>query len=141
MLLTRLSERAAHTGMWTLPGGGIDHGERPAAALVREVVEECGVACEVGDLLGVHDTHFSGAAPSGRWEDYHGVHLLFAARVAEGAEPRVVEVGGTTDDVAWVDVADISSGAVPVLDVVTHALSLAPARSGSAHGGPPTMGP
>jgi hypothetical protein len=26
--------------------------------------------------------------------------------------------------VAWVDEADIRSGAVPVLDVVTHALSL-----------------
>ena len=140
VLLTRLSPTAAHPGSWTLPGGGIDHGERPAATLVREVAEECGVACEVGELLGVHDTHFSGTAPTGRWEDYHGVHLLFAASVADGDEPRVVEVGGTTDDVAWVEEGDIASGAVPVLDVVTYALSLAPARSGSAHGGRPTMG-
>jgi hypothetical protein len=68
------------------------------------------------------------------------VHLLFAASVADGDEPRVVEVGGTTDDVAWVEEGDIASGTVPVLDVVTYALSLAPARSGSAHGGRPTMG-
>ena len=95
--------RAAHPGAWTLPGGGIDHGEAPVAALAREVAEECGVECEVGDLLGVHDAHFSGTAPSGRWEDYHGVHLVFAATVADDAEPRVVEVGGTTDAVAWVD--------------------------------------
>ncbi|KRF37053.1 NUDIX domain-containing protein [Nocardioides sp. Soil805] len=141
VLLTRLSSRAAHPGSWTLPGGGIDHGERPAAALVREVAEECGVECEVGELLGVHDTHFSGTAPSGRWEDYHGVHLVFAARVAEGAVPRVAEVGGTTDDVAWVRVADVEAGDVPVLDVVTHALSLGPSRSGSALGGGPTMEP
>ncbi|WP_457206625.1 NUDIX domain-containing protein [Nocardioides sp. P5_C9_2] len=140
VLLTRLSATAAHPGSWTLPGGGIDHGERPSTALVREVLEECGVECEVGELLGVHDTHFSGTAPSGRWEDYHGVHLLFDAHVATGEEPRVVEIGGTTDDVAWVEVADISSGAVPVLDVVTHALSLAPSASGSAPGAGPTMG-
>ena len=84
----------------------------PVAALAREVAEECGVACEVGDLLGVHDTHFSGTAPSGRVEDYHGVHLVFAATVPDDAEPRVVEVDGTTDAVAWVEVADIESGAV-----------------------------
>ena len=124
VLLTRLSGRAAHPGMWTLPGGGVDHGERPAVALAREVEEECGLACEVGDLLGVHDTHFSGHAPSGRIEDYHGIHLLFAATVGDG-EPRVVEVDGTTDEVAWVDRSDVESGRVPVLDVVTHALRLA----------------
>ena len=124
VLLTRLSERAAHPGLWTLPGGGVDHGERPAVALAREVEEECGLACEVGDLLDVHDTHFSGHAPSGRIEDYHGIHLLFAATVGDG-EPRVVEVDGTTDEVAWVDRADVESGRLPVLDVVTHALRLA----------------
>jgi 8-oxo-dGTP pyrophosphatase MutT (NUDIX family) len=121
VLLTRLSGRAAHPGAWTLPGGGVDHGERPAAALAREVREECGLPCEVGELLGVHDTHFSGQAPSGRIEDYHGVHLIFAASVGPG-QPRVAEVDGTTDAVAWVPVADVESGAVDVLDLVRHAL-------------------
>jgi len=121
VLLTRLSASAAHPGRWTLPGGGVDHGERPAVALAREVEEECGLACEVGELIGVHDTHFSGTAPSGRIEDYHGVHLLFRASVADG-DPRVVEVDGTTDSVAWVATADVTSGAVDVLDVVTYAL-------------------
>lgn len=122
VLLTRLSDRAHHAGSWTLPGGGVGHGEPPADALAREVAEECGVECEVGPLLDVHDTHFSGTAPSGRVEDFHGVHLIFAATVGADAEPRVVEVGGTTDRVAWVEVTDIESGAVPVLDVVRHAL-------------------
>ena len=123
VLLTRLSARAAHPGRWTLPGGGVAHGERPAAALEREVEEECGLVCEAGDLLDVHDTHFSGQAPSGRIEDYHGVHLLFSATVADG-EPRVVEVDGTTDAAAWVPLADVASGAVDVLDVVTYALEV-----------------
>lgn len=122
LLLTRLSPRAAHPGRWTLPGGGIDHGERPAVALAREVEEECGLACEVGALIDVHDTHFSGTAPSGRIEDFHGVHLLYRATVADG-EPRVVEEDGTTDAVAWVDRHDVVSGKVPVLDLVRHALT------------------
>jgi len=121
VLLTRLSSTAAHPGRWTLPGGGVDHGEHPSVTLAREVEEECGLPCEVGALLGVHDTHFSGTAPSGRIEDYHGVHLVYRASVADG-EPRVVEVDGTTDAVAWVPTARIASGKVDVLDVVTYAL-------------------
>jgi len=93
-------------------------------ALAREVWEECGVECEVGRLLDVHDLHFSGTAPSGRLEDFHGVHLIFDATVARDAVPRVTEVGGTTDAVEWVRLADIASGAVPVLAVVRHALAL-----------------
>lgn len=122
VLLTRLSKRAHHSGSWTLPGGGVDHGEPPATALAREVVEECGLECEVGSLLDVHDTHFAGTAPSGRVEDFHGVHLIFAATVGPDALPRVAEVDGTTDEVAWIEVADVESGAVLVLDVVRHAL-------------------
>jgi len=122
VLLTRISARGAHPGAWTLPGGGLDHGEAPRDAVVREVREECGIEVVVGDLLDVHDTHFQGTAPSGRFEDFHGVHLVFRGTVRDGVEPRVVETDGTTDDAAWVPVADIESGAVRTLDVVRAAL-------------------
>jgi 8-oxo-dGTP diphosphatase len=122
VLLTRISARGAHPGAWTLPGGGLDHGEPPRDALAREVREECGVDCEVGDLLDVHDTHFQGTAPSGRREDFPGVHLVFRATVDPAATPRVVETTGTTDDVGWVPVADVEAGRVRVLDVVRAAL-------------------
>lgn len=124
VLLTRLSPLSHHTGSWTLPGGGVDHGESPAAAVVREVREECGLEVALGELLTVHHTHFTGTAPSGRLEDFHGVHLVYAARVSDGSEPQLVEQSGTTDAVAFVAIADIESGAVPVLDVVRHALEV-----------------
>jgi hypothetical protein len=94
------------------------------------VQEECGVPCEVGGLLDVHDVHFDGMAPSGRHEDFHAVHLLFEATVPEDVEPRVVEVGGTTDAVAWVPLAEIDAGEVPVLDVVRHALVMKATAAG-----------
>jgi 8-oxo-dGTP diphosphatase len=126
VLLTRISERGFHSGSWTLPGGGLDHGESPREGLAREVREECGVPCAVGDLLDVHDLHFGGVAPSGRFEDFHGVHLLFRATVAADADPQVVEVDGTTDAVAWVELGEVEDGTRPVLDVVRAALAADP---------------
>lgn len=125
VLLTRISARGFHSGSWTLPGGGIDHGEPPRTALEREVREECGVPCTVGDLLDVHDLHVQGTAPSGRDEDFHGVHLVFEATVPDGAEPRVTETDGTTDAAEWVSLDEIERGERPVLDLVSHCLAAA----------------
>ena len=127
VLLTRHSERGPRPGTWTLPGGGLDHGEPPAVAVVREVAEETGLVATVGRLLGVHDEHFTGTAPHGREEDFHGIHLVFEA-VVTGGEPTVQDDGGTTDAVAWVALTEIGSGAVPVSTLVTAALDLAAAR-------------
>lgn len=122
VLLGRVSPRGFHTGAWTLPGGGVAHGESPRAAVVREVREEAGVDCTVGELVAVHDEHFSGTAPSGRFEDFHAVALVFEANVPDGVEPHVVETDGTADAAAWVPVSEIESGERPVLDVVLEAL-------------------
>jgi len=124
VLLTRISERGFHTGSWTLPGGGVDHGESPRSAVLRELREECGVDGTVGELVAAHDDHFSGTAPSGRYEDFHAVALAFEVGIDDSAEPVLTEVGGTTDAVAWVPVTEIESGERPVLDLVREALRL-----------------
>lgn len=38
---------------WSLPGGGLDHGEKPKDALEREFREELGVKAKVGELATV----------------------------------------------------------------------------------------
>ena len=122
VLLARISDRGYHSGSWSLPGGGVDHGESPRSAVLRELQEECGLEGTVGDVLLVEDEHVSGAAPSGRFEDFHAVSLVFTADVPDGAEPRLAEQDGTTDAVAWVPVDDVLAGTVPVLPVVLSAL-------------------
>ena len=66
VLLTRHSVHGPRPGAWTLRAAGVDHGEAPAVAVAREVLEETGLVAEVGALLGVHDEHFTGTAPHGR---------------------------------------------------------------------------
>lgn len=122
VLLCRNSLLGPHPGQWNLPGGGIDFGESPADALVREVREETGLECVAGALLAADDIAFTGTAPSGRYEEFHGIHLIYAASVDAGAEPRVVEVEGTVDAVGWVPVSAIAEGAVSVREVVRVAL-------------------
>lgn len=122
VLLTRISGRGHHPGLWHLPGGGVDHGESPQAALVREFAEETGLEPTVGRLLGSHDVHFTGPAPNGRQEDFHGIHLVYAVEVPDDAEPRVVEEDGTTDAVAWLPLEALRSGTLPLSDVTRTAL-------------------
>ncbi len=122
VLLTRNSPRGPHPGWWTLPGGGIDHGEQPRDALVREVREETGLECHPGEVLDVGSTHFEGTAPSGRREDFHSLQVVFDATVSAG-EPAVQEVDGTTDAAAWVPVSTLGDGPYRIRDVVRSALA------------------
>jgi 8-oxo-dGTP diphosphatase len=126
VLLTRFSARGFHSGQWGLPGGGIEHGEHPWDAVTREVREETGLECVVGEVVTVDDVRVRGTAPSGRDEEFHSIGIVYAVTVPEGGEPRVVEQDGTTDAVAWVAHEDIESGAVPVVETVRRALAAAP---------------
>lgn len=42
------------SGMWTLPGGGLEWGESAEAAAVRELAEESGTSAELGPVIGVY---------------------------------------------------------------------------------------
>ncbi len=43
VLIARRPEGKAMAGLWEFPGGKVDHGETPEAALIRELVEELGI--------------------------------------------------------------------------------------------------
>jgi len=123
VLLSRLSPGTPRPGLWSLPGGGLDHGEDPREGARREAHEETGLDVVVGGVLDVGSTHFTGRAPGGALEDYHGISLVFAGATDDERAPRVLDVGGTSDAAAWVPLADVASGAVGVTDVVRLALA------------------
>jgi 8-oxo-dGTP pyrophosphatase MutT (NUDIX family) len=125
VLLTRMSGRTRIQGRWTLPGGGVDHGEDPRDALRREIYEETGLTAEPGRILDVHATHFTGARADGLVEDYHGIHLIFEAELDErsrDATPRVVEEQSSTDHAEWVPLERALG--FDLLGAARHALSL-----------------
>lgn len=100
---------------WTLPGGGLDHGEHPRDAAVREVWEETGYDVSLGRLLTVDSVrHVIQDAPEPI--DHHAVRVVYAATVI-GGELRF-EVDGSTDMAAWVPIAEVAAlTRIPLVDI------------------------
>lgn len=92
---------------WGLPGGGIDEGEQPQDAMVREVWEETGQHVVAGDPVTVDSSHWTGHSPRGRLEDFHALRLVYRAHCPEPSEAVVQDVGGSTDRARWVPVVDV----------------------------------
>ncbi|MBK9476709.1 MAG: NUDIX domain-containing protein [Tetrasphaera sp.] len=115
VLLTELSEQTQVPGSWTLPGGGVDPGETPAQAVLRETFEETGQVVTDVHLELVTAMHWLGR---GRHvaEDYHAVRFIHRARCADPTEPVVHDVGGSTSSARWVPIAEL-----PVMTLVSTA--------------------
>jgi ADP-ribose pyrophosphatase YjhB (NUDIX family) len=97
---------------WTLPGGGIDPGEDPADAAVREIFEETGYRAELGALIGVDSKVIPAEQRlSGSGAPLHALRIVFTATVVGGDLTN--ELHGSTDEAAWFALED-----VPALDRV-----------------------
>ena len=121
------------TPAWTVPGGGVEEGETPEEAAVREVREETGYDVELVRLLG--EDRFTIAARDrldGSGRALEGIRVVFEARIVGGE--LTDEVGGTTDEAAWIPIADVPG--LDRVDLVDAALRLLSGdRSGAREGG------
>ncbi|MCB8905295.1 MULTISPECIES: NUDIX hydrolase [unclassified Streptomyces] len=87
------------TKRWTLPGGGMDHGEEPVDTVVREVEEETGYLTEPTALLGIDSIRRGRLRRLGGPGDFQGLGIIYEARITGGALRN--ETDGSTDLAAW----------------------------------------
>lgn len=103
-----LAQRPAHKslgGLWEFPGGKLEPGESPEAALIREVEEELAVRLEPDAL----DPF---AFASHAYDSFHLLMPLYVVRRWSG-EPQPLEAQA----LAWVKPADMDAYPMPPADL------------------------
>lgn len=90
---------------WTLPGGGLESGEDPADAAVREVREETGYDAELDELIGVHSHVIPEEQRNSGLGALQALRIVYSAHVVAGSLTN--EADGSTDEARWFGLDEI----------------------------------
>ena len=119
ILLARIVGGGIDAGRWTLPGGGLDWGEDPAAGALRELEEETGLAGTITGIAGVY-SHTYLRSPDRPGDSVQLLGIVFTVESPD-ADLRH-EVDGTTDLCAWIPLADLPT--LPLVPLAAYAARL-----------------
>jgi len=105
VLLTRRPSGKPMAGLWEFPGGKVDAGETPEAALVRELREELGIDVQAKCLAPLTFASHS----------YDSFHLLMPLYICRRWEGDIEPLEG--QELAWVRSAKLNSYEMPPADI------------------------
>ena len=105
VLLARYVSPWGDGSWWTLPGGGVEQGEDPFDAVIREIAEETGLDAVVERLLGV-DSRLIPAEQSRRGSDHQNIGIFYGVRITGGTLRP--EPNGETAESVWTPFAEIA---------------------------------
>ncbi len=105
VLIAQRPKGKAMAGLWEFPGGKVEEGEQPEAALIRELDEELGIDVSENCLA-----PFTFASHS--YDDFHLLMPLYVCRVWEGTvTPKEGQV------LKWVRPLQLKEYPMPPADV------------------------
>lgn len=117
VLLVRITAGYPSGGRWTLPGGGLNFGEDPAHAVLRELTEETGLTGEVVGLAFV-DSWLRPADAEAGVDAWHAIRIVYRVRATGGSLRD--ETDESTDTAAWFAPPDARK--LPLVPVAIRAL-------------------
>lgn len=126
MLLVRVAPGYSAVGKWTLPGGGLNFGEDPAHAAVRELEEETGYIGAIEQLAFVASWTRASIADEG-YGPFQAIQIVYEVRIT-GGELRH-ELDESSDMAAWFTLDEIAE--LPIVDLVAKALEHVKATDGA----------
>ena len=110
-LMHRRPPETHHGGLWEFPGGKVEPGETPRAALVREVNEELGMDLDIAGL------RLAALAESAAGESVPAIVILLYTAPLPSGSPRALEGG----EVGWFTPAEAALLPMPPLDIALAA--------------------
>lgn len=114
VLLAKRPEGKSLAGLWEFPGGKLEIGERPEAALIRELHEELGIVVKEACLAPL-------TFASHAYDDFHLLMPLYVCRRWEGA---VASLEG--QELKWVYPVRLRDYPMPPADepLIPHLIAL-----------------
>lgn len=116
VLMCRVAPGYPDPGSWSLPGGGLEFGEDPAAGALRELDEETGLEGRVEALMGI----LSEVLEPEETVSGHRIHMVsILYRVTPTGGELRDEPDGSTDRAAWIPLDRLEG--LPLVDLVPWA--------------------
>lgn len=109
--------KGPYKGRYDLPGGGIEFGEAPAAAVVRELLEETGAGVTVIALVGAYSrvNTWVSASRAKAVESHHLAFLYTVARTDPGSPVKTDPDGIDSLGAVWLPLGETEPDAISPL--------------------------